>query len=161
MVRFQSCAFPPPKWVSKLVILIHFMTIYIYIKKHVFSVISIMHCVESKSIDTQCNLTLFTTHQLLYALYSNPYKKLTSRIYLFAVLDLWPVIQTVIESIFTCSCLWIKFPGRHISVYPDDLYVYNDIISSPLLSSPICWYYSISAISICPVLFLSSHDHAR
>ena len=60
-----------------------------------------MQFVESmEEMGKQCDLTIFTHQQFLYALYAKPSMKLAGRVYSFAVLVLWQVIETVVESIF-------------------------------------------------------------
>ena len=53
-----------------------------------------------EEIGTQCNLTLFTYQQILFALYANPYMKLSGRVYLAAVIVLWEATEMVVEEIF-------------------------------------------------------------
>ena len=43
--------------------------------------------------------------------------KFAGRVSSVYVIDFWQVIETVVEEIFLCSCVWIKFPGGRLYLF--------------------------------------------
>ena len=136
----------PQNLVSKLVILLHFVAEGIYQEAHALSNQDNALCRKFGRNWYTFNLTLFTHHHILYALYAKPSMKLAGRVSSVAVIFLWQVTETVVEAIFLFFCLWIKCSGGHL----DFFWWYLCLLW--LIYSPLCWNSSISPTYIWAVI---------